>query len=411
MQIFRLAWRNLLRNRIRTAISATAISLSFFIMLLNFSLKDASYQQMLQVAVKVAGGHLLVHADGWQDSHATNLLIIHPEQVVALAQKHHEIQAVIPRIIVAGLLGSSHGAELVRLVGIDRQAESKLSDMAQFLDQGTFLEASENQPLVLGPKLARKLTVKLGDRVVLTTTDHHGELVRELFHVSGIFQPKSGLEEGVAFTTLSAARKMIGAESAITEMGMILTNDNKRSEIASTLKVALRDSQLEVRTWEQVLPELQGTIQSDKSLTYLLVLVIFIVVGFGIANTLLTSVLERVRELGLLSALGLTPKRTAQLVLAESTLLALGSLAVSYVVMLALHFTLTQKGIKLAAFSEMKMEWGGVVLDDLRLRTAIEPARWFIGGVGVALIVVLSGLYPAWKAARLDAAQAMRTYE
>lgn len=155
-------------------------------------------------------------------------------------------------------------------------------------------------------------------------------------------------------------------------------------------------------TWEQVLTELQGTIRSDKALTYLLVLIIFVVVGFGIANTLLTSVLERVRELGLLSALGLTPMRTAGLVLAESGLLALVSLALGYALMLALHYGFTAHGIEVAALSGMKVEWGGVILDDVRLRTAIDPVRWLLGGAAVALIVVASALYPAWKAVRLD---------
>lgn len=414
MHLVRLAWLNLRRSRTRTAISAMAICLSFFVMLFNFSLKDASYLQMLNTAVKVAGGSLLVHAEGWQESRAANGLITHPDRVVAVAQRIPEVRAVMPRMIVETLFGSAHGAEPVRLFGVDRQAQSALSDLAPFLAQGTYLDPSEEQPLVVGPKLARKLAVTLGDRVVLTATDRNGEIARALFRVSGILQPRAGLEEGVAFTTIAAAAALVGAQRAITEIGLLLTDDSRRGEVAVALRAALAaegEERLEVLTWEQVLPELLGTIRSDQSLTYLLIFVIFIVVGFGIANTLLTSVLERIRELGLLSALGLTPGRTAKLVLAESTLLAAGSLALGYLVMLLLHFTFTRQGIELAALSGMKMEWGGVILDDLQLRTVINPARWLIGGAGVALIVVASGLYPAWKAMRLDPAQAMRTYE
>jgi ABC-type lipoprotein release transport system permease subunit len=414
MQLIRLAWRNLRRSRTRTAISATAIFLSFFVMLFNFSLKDATYQQMLRAAVKVAGGSVLVHAEGWQESRAANLLVTNPGRVVAAAQQLPEVRAVMPRVLIEGLISSARGAEPVRLQGVDRQAQGALSDFARFLAQGTYLEPNEDQPLVVGPKLARKLAVKLGDRVVLTATDHNGEVARALFRVSGILQPRAGLEEGVAFTSLAAAARVVGAEAACTEIGLLLRDDNRRDEVASALRAALSRSgeqRLEVLTWEQVLPELQGTIRSDKALTYLIVLVIFVVVGFGIANTLLTSVLERVRELGLLSALGLTPARTAGLVLAESGLLAMVSLGVGYGVMLVLHLAFTGQGIELASLAGMKMEWGGVILDDVRLRTAINPARWLFGGAGVALIVVASALYPAWKATRLDPAQAMRTYE
>ena len=92
-------------------------------------------------------------------------------------------------------------------------------------------------------------------------------------------------------------------------------------------------------------------------------------------------------------------------------MIAIFSLSLGYALMLALHLAFTGQGIEVAALAGMKVEWGGVILDDVRLRTAINPARWLFGGAGVALIVVASALYPAWKAMRLDPAQAMRTYE
>jgi ABC-type antimicrobial peptide transport system permease subunit len=98
-------------------------------------------------------------------------------------------------------------------------------------------------------------------------------------------------------------------------------------------------------------------------------------------------------------------------VLAEGGLLATVALALGYAIMLGVHHAFTRRGIELAAVAGMKMEWGGVILDDVRLRTVIDPARWLFGGAGIALIVVASVLYPAWRAMRLDPAQAMRTYE
>ena len=241
MQLVLLAWRNLRRSRTRTAISVAAITLSFAVMLFNFSLKDASYRQMLRAAVKVAGGSVVVHAEGWQESRAAHLLVTQPDRVVQAAQKIPGVRAVIPRMIVDGLISSAHGAEPVRLEGVDRRAQAALSDMARFLAQGTYLEPSEDQPLVIGPKLARKLSVKLGDRVVLTATSPEGDAVRALFRVSGILQPRAGLEEGVAFTTLAAAATMLGAPSAYTEIALLLADDTRRGEVAASLRTALHD--------------------------------------------------------------------------------------------------------------------------------------------------------------------------
>jgi len=122
-------------------------------------------------------------------------------------------------------------------------------------------------------------------------------------------------------------------------------------------------------------------------------------------------VLERVRELGLLSALGLTPGRVARLVLAETAVLTAFSVAVGYALALLLHLYLSRVGVDLAAMSGMSVEFSGVTVEDMKLRSVIDPVRWAVGGLGVVAIVVLSASYPALKASRLDPVQAMRTYE
>jgi ABC-type lipoprotein release transport system permease subunit len=413
MNDLRIAWRNLLRNRTRTAISATAISLSFAALLATFGLSDATYEQVLQAAVKTAGGNVLVHAQGWQQSRAGDLLVQDPAIVAEVAHRLPGVRAVIPRMIVQGLLSSPRGAEPVQLAGVDPKVQAALLDLAPFVARGSFLAPGEAHPVVVGAKLAAKLGVDLGDRVVLTASGTDGEMARALFRVSGILQPRSGLEEGVAFTTVEAAAASVGAGAARTEIGLVLDDDARRGEVASALQASLPagGQRLEVLPWEKALPELLGAIRADKAFAWLFGLVVFVVMGFGIANTFLMSVLERVRELGLLSALGLTPGRTARLVLAETAVLTAGSVALGYTLALGLHLYLSRYGVDLAAMSGMKMELSGVTVEDLRLRSVVDPVRWAIGGVGVVAIVVLSACYPAYRAARLDPVQAMRTYE
>lgn len=412
MEDLRLAWRNLWRHRARTAISAAAISLSFAALLATFGLSEATYQRIIAAAVKAAGGSALVHAEGWQLSRAADLLIADPAKVAEAARRLPGVQAVLPRIIIQGLLSSPRGAEPVRLSGIDPKQEAALLDLSPFMAQGTFLAPGEARPLVIGPKLAKKLALGLGDRAVLTAADSRGEMVRALFRVSGILQPRAGLEEGVAFTSVEAGAAAVGAGQGRTEVGLVLADDARRSEVAEALSAALDGGQpLEVLRWDQALPELLGAIRADKSVLWLFGLVVFVVMGFGIANTILMSVLERVRELGLLSALGMTPGRTARLILAETALLTGFSVLLGYGIGFAVHFYFSRWGLDLAAVSEVKIELSGVMIEDLRLRSAIDPVRWGLGAVGVGLIILFSALYPALRAARLDPVQAMRTYE
>jgi putative ABC transport system permease protein len=409
----RLGWRNLWRNRTRTTISVTAITLSFALLLATFGISDATYRQMLGAAVKTAGGSVLVHAAGWQRSQSGDLLVANPERVVAAARKLPGVRAAIPRLVVQALLSSPRGAASVRLFGEDPAAEAVLLDLAPFVAEGSFLGPGEAQPLVIGHTLAEKLGLRLGDRAVLTATDPHGELLRALFHVSGILRPHSGLDEGVAITTVAAAAEAVGTGARRTEIGLVLADDAERGEVARALRTALAGSgeKLEVLTWEEALPDLLGAIRADKSFAWLFGVVVFIIMGFGIANTFLMSVLERVRELGLLAALGLTPARIARLVLAETAALTSLSVALGYLLALLMHAYLSRWGVDLAGLSGMKVELAGVTVQDLRLRSVIDPVRWAAGGLGVIVIVVLSACYPALRAARLDPVQAMRTYE
>jgi putative ABC transport system permease protein len=412
MDDLRLAWRNLWRNRARTAISAGMICLGLAALLVAFGLSEGTYGQVLAAAVRTAGGDVLVHAEGWQASHAGDLLVAEPAAVAAAAHRLPGVRAVLPRVIVEGLLGSARGSEAVRLVGVDPKAEAVLLDLAPFLAQGTWLAPGDARPLVIGPKLARKLALGLGDRVVLTATDARGELARALFRVSGILGPRAGLEEGAAFTSVEAAAAAVGAGERRTEIGLVLADDARRHEFAAALSAATHGGQrLELVTWDRALPSLLGAIQTDRSVFLIFGLVVFVVTGFGTANTLLMSVLERLRELGLLSALGMTPGRMARLVLVEAALLAALSAALGYGLGLAIHLYLSRRGLDLGALSQATFEVSGVTIGELRLRSAIDPLRWGLGGLGVGAIVVLSACYPALRAARLDPVQSMRTYE
>jgi ABC-type lipoprotein release transport system permease subunit len=408
----RLAWRNLWRNRTRTAIAAAAISLGLASLLIAFGLAEASHRRVLAVAVRTAGGSVLVHAEGWQRSRAPELLVDDPARLEALARRLPVIQAVIPRVIVQGLLASPRGAAPIQLSGIDPRAQAALLDLAPFIAQGTFLGPGEARPLVIGPGLARRLAVGIGDRVVLTASDRRGDLARALFLVSGILAPRAGLEEGVAYTSLEAAAKAIGAGAARTELGLVLADDARREEVAAALRASLGGGQrLELVTWDEALPEVLAAIRADAAVRWIFGLVVSLVTAFGVANALLMSVLERVRELGLLSALGVTPARAARLVLAETALLATVSIGLGYGLGLAAHLCLSRWGLDPGGLSGAEIEVAGVMIGDLRLRSAIDAWRWTAGGVGVAVMVLLSAGYPALRAARLDPVQAMRTYE
>jgi len=413
---FKVAWRNLWRNRTRTLITGSAISLSFGMLLASFGLADDMYARMLEAARKSAGGSVLVHHQGYWDSRGSELVIREPGPVLEAARKIPGVRAAIPRVVIQGLGSSPRGSKGARLTGIDPSREAALQDMGRFLKEGRWLDAEERSPLVLGRALADDLELKLGDRVVLTATDPQGEMTRVLFKLTGVLETGSkAMDETAAYTTLAAAQRALGMGEAITQIGVVAAEDKHGLQpVLSALKAGLgpRSEELEVLTWRDAMPELVGAIETDKGFGYVFGVAIFVVVGFGIANTLLMSVLERIRELGLLSALGLTPGGVARLVLCETVVLAAVSIVAGLALGLCCHLYLDRVGIDATAFAGGSgMDVSGVILEDMLLHSTVDPVRWLGGAAGVLVIVVLSALYPAWRASRLDPVEAMRTYE
>lgn len=409
-----LAWRNLWRNRGRTVIAVTAIACSLAMLLVSNGVQEDSYVKLEASALKTSGGSVLVHGDGYWQAQSGDIVLSGPDEVIAAAEGLDGVREAVPRVIVNGLLTSPRGNAAARLYGIDLEREAVLADPRRYLSEGDFFDADMDDPIVLGRGIVEQLELELGDRVVLTATDPDGEMVRALFHLSGILESGSdSVDDMLAYTTLERAQQAVGMDDAVSQVGLVLDDDEARVAVRDALEAALgsRASDLELLTWDEAMPDLVGAIRLDRAFAWIYKLIVFVIVGFGIANTFLMVVLERVRELGLLGALGLRPGRVARLIVAEALYMgavsALGGMALGG----ALHLLIATKGIDMTQQFEGGYEVSGVALEDMIMRSVFVPSDWAISVLFVFIMVTISALYPAWRATRLDPAQAMRTYQ
>ncbi len=413
---WRHAWRNLWRNRTRTIISVSAVSLTFALQLVGFGIGDHMYAGMYLAASRTAGGHVLVHGEGYWEQQASDVLIEDPDRVLAAIEGVPGVEVAIPRVLAQILVSSPRGNQGVRLQGVDPALEAALTDVGRYVAEGdgVWLDRAapnpKRSPLVLGRPVVEDLGLELGDRVVVTATDPKGEMVRALFELSGILDTGSKMmDEVAAYTTIEGAREALGMGETLTQVGLILDTDEERTRVATALRVALPEA--EVLTWDEAMPELVGFIEIDSQMNNLLNAVIFLVVLFGVANTFLMSVMERVRELGLLGALGMTPRSIASLVLCETTLLALLAIAIGFALGFAGHVAVDAQGIDISQlYQDGDVEIAGIAFEDMVLRSELRPLKWSIAGLIVFVLMQLSALYPALRATRVQPAEAMRTY-
>jgi len=409
--MIKVAWRNLWRNRARTSISMAAIALTFGVWLCTLSMNDYVYGQMEHAAAQHAGGAVLVQADGYQLRPVNDRVIRDGDRSFAALGVLPEVQTASSRVLLSGLVSAATASVAVQLSGIEPGADKAFRDLGRYVQSGSFLAGGDEAPIVLGSKAVRDLDLELGERVVFTATGLDGDIQRALFRLSGVLHTgSSDTDETAAFTTLAAAQRAFGLGHAIHQIGLMPREGVSRHALVESVRRSIGGQGLEALTWDQAMPDLVGLIEMDKQQGAMLGVVLFLVVLISIVNTFMMVVMERVRELGLLSAIGLGPGRMAGLLLYETGLLALISTAVGGGIGLAVHAYVGTYGIDLAAMGET-IEIGGIALTDSVIRSKIDPASWLGATLSVFLMVLLSAAYPAFKASRLAPARAMRFYE
>jgi len=412
--LLRIAWRNLWRHRARTLTLASAIAFSYALLLISMGVGDDGHAEMLEAAARAAGGDILVHGAGYWESRATDIAIDDADAVLATIERVPGVRAAIPRVLIQGLVSTAAGNRPVQLAGIVPARERALEDIADDVE-GSFLDdPAYDDPIVLGSDIVDELELELGDRVVLTATDIDGEVTRALFHLTGIL--RTGMAEAdelLGYTTLEAAREAVRMEGRLTQIGLRVDEDLPGDTIVARITKALgpRAGDLEILTWQEAVPEMVGFVQIDDAFAYIFLAAIFGVVAFAIANTFLMAVMERVREFGLLSALGLKGRRIGALLLLETTLMAGLAMAAGFLFGFAGHLAIDHWGISMAIYGMEEVELSGIDISDLVMHSRITPVKWIVGSLLVALVTIASALYPAWRAGRLAPAQAMRFFE
>ncbi|MGK7312370.1 MAG: ABC transporter permease [Candidatus Longimicrobiales bacterium M2_2A_002] len=412
--LLKLAWRNLWRHRTRTLIMGSAVAFAYGLMLAGFGIADDGHRRMLREGVEAAGGDVLVHGDGYWASRASDIIIDDGDRVLATVRGVPGVQAAFPRVLINGLVSTSADSRPVMLQGIDPGLEAELHDYPEDLVAGSYFGDDREDPLVLGSRLVENLELEIGDRVVLTASGPDGEMTRALFHLTGVVE--SGLremDEVLGLTTIAAARDALGDPDMLTQIGVLTGDDVDHREVAERIRtdVSADGNGLEVLTWEEAIPEMVGLIEIDDAFGYIYYVVIFAVVLFSITNTFLMAVMERVREFGLLNALGLRNERIGRLLLTETALLTALAMGVGFLLGYSGHLAADHWGIPISMYGVEEMEMSGVDMSDLVMHSTINPMKWALASALVAIATVGAAIYPAWRASKLAPAEAMRFYE
>jgi ABC-type lipoprotein release transport system permease subunit len=409
-----LSARSVGRNARRSALTATAMSLGLAILIFSRALADGGHEQWIDSAVRLGDGHVAIQAPEYLETgrleHRLEAdQVARVTAVLADPALKGRVRTWAPRVSVTGLASSAASALPVRIEGVDPAREQRFSTLPAQRTEGRYLQPDDRLAAFIGSDLASRLDLKVGDRFVLTAQAASGEVEGQLMRVAGIFHTAiPEMDEGLIHVPLQTVRHWLGVPGAATTVAVLLTSSRETDDAVATLRAALDGARgVRVLGWRQASPELDSGVRIDDYGDYVFQAILFAIVALAILNAIMMSVLGRRREFGILQALGLTGPETGWVVMGEGLFLTAASGVVGMLLGLAVTWGIFRHGIDFSQMTSSGLSLSGGVINPV-IVPRFRSSQIVLSLASIAVIGVLSSLYPALRASRLDVAEAMK---
>jgi len=402
MNALRIGWRNLMRNRRRTGITALAVALTTAICIDTMAIMGGVRQQMVDAGTRLFVGDVQAHAPGFRADRSIYRALVDPARLLAAAQALGIDAA--PRSYGFGLV--SHGIKSAgaSFIGVEPAAERRGFDLPKEVFLGTYLADVPAGSVVIGRKLAKSLAVEVGDDLVAVVQAADGSLGNELFSVVGILKiVGEELDRGAVLLHHADFERLFVSDGRIHEIALRAHTRTPAGVVAALLPAA---GAAVLETWRELNPSLSDMDRLIDASVYVFVVIFLLAGSIGVTNTMLMATHDRVREFGVVKALGATPWRILRDVTLEGFVLGLSATALGTIVGLAGGAYLQEVGIDLSGLMEGTMTFSGVVWNPI-LIGVVRPSDVLATIACMWVACILASLYPAVKVARLNPVTAM----
>jgi putative ABC transport system permease protein len=402
IQIFKMAFRDLGRNRRRSFFSALAVAIGLALLMLLSSVIQGEMGSALESAIHLQTGHIQIRAASYDENKSSlkwEDLVENPDQIAGQIATLDQVKAVTPRLFASGFLSTGDESSGVRIYGIDPGSAAN-DPYRQGIVEGNFLTADDREGLLIGKPAALKLHLQTGDKVSLSVNTSNGDVLEQTFTIRGIYTTNTyGFDNSTVLLPLAKAQAITQTENHASAIYVLLNNTSDTDRVVSQINAP---ANLKVLTWEDLntlFVEFETLANSYIGIFYLIILAITASV---IINTLIMSVYERTREIGILAAIGMRGSRIMGLFLGESVLLAIGGVLMGLVLGVFAVYLFNIKGYYIG-----NMGLNGMLVSDT-IRAILTVDNTVRVTIMAFVATILSGLYPAWMASRLQPVEALR---
>jgi ABC-type lipoprotein release transport system permease subunit len=401
IQTFKMAWRDLGRNRRRSFFSALALGIGLSLLLLIASVLNGEMHGSMDTAINLQSGHLQVQAKtynadklslDWQD------LIESPASIAQQVASIQGVKAATPRLFVSGIVGAGEQSAGVRIFGVDATSAAN----APFKDgmvAGTFINNDDHDGVLIGLELAKKLGLNAGDTFNLLVNTSNGDVDEQQFTIRGVYSTRTPpFDEATLLMPLAKAQAISGAGDRASVIFVLLNDRDQTDAVAA----ALQGGQYQVKTYSQLNDVLVQTEALSRGYMIFIYLIVLAITATVIVNTLIMAVFERTREIGILTAIGMKSRRVMAMFFTESALLAIAGILIGLIL----------GGIMVWYFTTYGFFIGNMGVDGIMLGERIYARLTMSDAVTLSLlalvVTLLAALYPALLAARMEPVVALR---
>jgi len=402
--MFKLAWRNIWRNKRRTFITAGSILFAVFFAVIMRSMQFGTYDKSIENVVGFYTGYAQIHAKGYNEEQNINNCFEYADSLQSLSDQENKV-VFIPRLESFGLASHRVSTKGVMLVGIDPQKEQALTKLEQKIKQGSYLEDQDKQVL-MAQGLAEYLKLKVNDTIVLISQGYHGINAAGKYPVKGIVKfAAPQLNQTMVFLPLKESQWFYGADNKITTLALVLDNAKDLPEVIERLDQTLDKQQYEIISWEEMIPEMLQQIELDSAAGLIILAILYMIIGFGIFGTILMMTAERKYEFGVLVAIGMKKHYLSLMVWIEVLMMSFLGIICGVLLSLPVTYYFHLNPIEFTGDAVQAFEKFGV---EPIIPFSMDPNIYLAQGISVFIMTIVISIYPLYVVNQLKPVSAMR---
>ena len=381
-----------------------AIALGIWAGIFASSLANGVNKQRLGNVINSQVSHIQIHAKGFSDNFEISKRVEGGTAIIEQIKADANVKAIAPRSLLTGMVASAATGQGIMIKGVNPEKEQAVFKLKDNLIEGTYFEGTKRNPLLIGKTLAKKLNVKIRSKVILTFQSVEKEIVSASFRVVGIYETADARNDELSvYVQKKDLDKLAGLPPDSFHETAILLKDDKQLE-ATTEHLQGQHPDVLIQNWKQLIPGLAAADIIAQRMNYLLLLILLAALSFGIVNTMLMAVLERVREFGMLMAVGMNKTKVFTMIMFETVFLMLTGTPIGILLAWGTVKYLSVNGLDLSAYSEGFQNVGIKPI----IYPFLTPDYYPKVIILVIIAAFLAAIYPALKAIRLNPAEAIR---